>query len=155
MPSTSTYYPEPPPLPPKVPHKILKNLVYIFFKIGVYHQASRKLLPCIPAADQHLKLKRKSLGYLYVPQDSSSSGGTISIHTLIICCIGWEKDDLSDGSYTPVFECKKFHSKPSLFIYITPLYKLQMNRVVYSSKVQLLCKKRFTARLVYIIHYIS
>lgn len=37
MPSTSTYYPEPPPLPPKVPHKILKNLVYIFFKIGVYH----------------------------------------------------------------------------------------------------------------------
>ena len=54
-------------------------------------------------------------------------------------------------TYMQVFEYKKIHSEPSLFIYIKLLYKSQMNRVVYSLKVKRLCTKRFTTRLVYII----
>ena len=51
-----------------------------------------------------------------------------------------------------VLNVKKFlHSEPSLFIYITLLYKSQINRVVYLAKVKQLSTKRRTVRLVYII----
>ena len=56
---------------------------------------------------------RSTVGYNINVKNSSSGRGRISVH--IILYIVWGKGRHIDGFYAQGFECKKFHSKSSLF----------------------------------------